>query len=459
MTPSEVSDAATEHRPLIALIAVAIAFFVVTSALWALFLGQAVILKAIVIASGASVCLLIFMEPLAGVVLFVFLLPTEGLFTYRANFTLAKAVGIIAFASFLCDAQLRRSIVRLDRQGRAILAFTVWLGLSFLWAELKLPVVRWAVTCVQFILLWVLLRASVRTASDLRHLAHAFVAGTVVAVVLSVILPRTGIHRLIYQGWNPNNLARDIVISLILLLYYGGGRRPLAWLTAAGAGGLLMLALVLTQSRTGWLAAIICIPLSISRRRRTFPLVLLAAMAILAVVMFSTEVLSAHLGITSDTIENRWQSIFHARVMRHSRLDVWRAGIILGSHNPVLGIGAGGFLVGVRDVITRHPEFLIVRPEIDAHNSFIRIFAELGLVGLALFAAILWRCARFIARHASSPEKMVAWALFLATMIRMFFSSAYVEKPTWFALFFTQAIVAARAFGAPSSREPNGATE
>jgi O-antigen ligase len=335
-----------------------------------------------------------------------------------------------------------------------MLLFGAWTALSFLWAKQKsgTPLLL-VLTIAQLALFWVLIQASVQTWYELSAVSSCFIAGTLLAILVSVILPRWSLApRLVFTTGNPNHLARDIVTSLLLLLYLVPALHSRARLVAIGSGALLVLSLVLTQSRASWIAAIVTVPITLIGHKKVFPVVALANMALAAVVLFALGVVSAHLGVTETVLEARWGSIFDQRSIRASRLDIWHAGIILGARSPLLGVGAGGFPGNLREVVETMPEYLAARPELDAHNSFVCAFGELGLVGLALLIGILWQCGRSIAHKPFSPEKMLAWALLVCVVCRMVFGTTYYTKTTWLALALGQ-VVLRKEIAVPGSED------
>jgi len=442
MTAYDAEDIAIEQRPDVRLLVAAIIVLATGGVLWARLMGD-VIFKASILGALAAVAAMIFWEPLIGLCLMVFLVPIENLLSFAGGWiAVTKVIGIITFASFLCKAQMRHGILRFDRQSRWILAFAAWIALSFLWAKHKYSAPFMALTTMQLALLWVLLRATLKTPEDLLAVSIYFIGGTLLAITVSVFLPRWGLApRLIFSTGDPNHLARDIVVSLLLLLYHAPRSRSWGRLTALATGGCLLLGLVLTQSRSGWVAATVCLPIILIGHKKVMPVAVIGVMAFLAMVLFSMQVLSAHLGVTTTELEERGESMFQMTRIRASRLDIWRAGIILGSHHPIFGVGAGGFVEQIPEGIEAMRTEYLAKRSVGAHNSFVCAFAELGLVGLILLTGILWHCGRFIAQQPPSLEKVVAWALFASAIVEMTFLTAHYHKATWFTLALSQIVL------------------
>jgi O-antigen ligase len=75
----------------------------------------------------------------------------------------------------------------------------------------------------------------------------------------------------------------------------------------------------------------------------------------------------------------------------NSRTVLWKAGLDMFRDRPIGGIGAGAYPEASAKVIGRPWAFVAV-----AHNSYISVMVETGLIGLAFFAAflaMLWRSA------------------------------------------------------------------
>lgn len=453
MSYQDVPEIALEHRREILPLAVAVIIFSIAVSAWASALGEHLIVTFVTLIAGAVLAALIFLEPFLGLCIMALLIPVEEIYAFAGGWlTGTKAVGIVTFAGALANAQIRARALRFDKQSRWILAFAFWIGLSFVWSYGRLRMPHFMVlTAAQLALFWVLIRACVVTQYELRAVSVCFITGTVLAIVASVIAPRWGIApRLIYTTGNPNILARDIVASLVLLIYHGAAARPWGKLAAVGTGGFLLSALALTQSRAGWIAALASLPIVVYGNRRAFGPAGVAAMAFIAVVIFNMQLLSAHLGVTEAGLEQRWESMFAGSEIRTSRLDIWRAGIILGTRNPILGVGMGQFPEAVNPVLDEHASLLAYR-RIGAHNSFISVFAELGIVGLVLLMVILCQCVRGVSQAPASPAKAAAWALLVATFVRMMFMDAQYQKTIWYSLALTQIITTIR----PPQREPD----
>ena len=75
------------------------------------------------------------------------------------------------------------------------------------------------------------------------------------------------------------------------------------------------------------------------------------------------------------------------------RTDIWTVGWRMVEAQPLWGVGAGNFPVASIHYLLEpgallRTDFIVDDPKV-AHNTYLNVLAELGVVGLALFLAIL----------------------------------------------------------------------
>ncbi|HEX7509237.1 MAG TPA: O-antigen ligase family protein [Polyangia bacterium] len=168
-----------------------------------------------------------------------------------------------------------------------------------------------------------------------------------------------GHGRVRYRGIlaDPNELALALVVALPLVMTLFGSRRSVARvLVAIAALAITFPVVVWTASRTGQLAFVAVIAVYILQK--------VGLRGLLATALLAAPVLA--LGGRSG--EEAEQSSME-------RLDAWYAGFQMLKSSPIWGVGKSQF--------TEHHD-------ITAHNTFILQSAELGIVGLVLWVAILY---------------------------------------------------------------------
>lgn len=108
------------------------------------------------------------------------------------------------------------------------------------------------------------------------------------------------------------------------------------------------------------------------------------------------------------------------------RLIIWRGGVKIAVSNPIFGIGYRNF----RRVIGAFEPEMRRR---DAHNTYVIVAAEMGLIAFFFFILLFWKgfmAARFVYRHTKEEPHLQAIALgylsmFAAAMIANFFGSRF----------------------------------
>ncbi len=154
-----------------------------------------------------------------------------------------------------------------------------------------------------------------------------------------------------------------------------------SWVVAA----LLLLAIVYSLSRTGFLVAIAVLfiigALSIGSRtpshaRRWTSLAILAAMIILLLVVLPPDQLIERFATFSST----------EKLSSNTRLFLWKETLSLAADFRWFGCGLGGF----ESAFLKYQETAANFSVAFAHNDYLQYLAELGIIGFALLAGLLF---------------------------------------------------------------------
>ncbi len=188
----------------------------------------------------------------------------------------------------------------------------------------------------------------------------------------------------------PNSLAGFLLASFPLTLFYGAMHRE--WFERKNVKKLIAYAIVvplpcfvsflLTQSKAAFLSLLIVAGVSIIAARKKLrlkPKVLLVSL--LAVLILLSGVLLSPLGrkliiYTADLTEKGSYTL-------GQRLDYWSTGLKMFVASPVIGNGFNSF--GLLSPKYRSPGAGEAR---SAHNNFLQILIETGVVGFVFFAGI-----------------------------------------------------------------------
>jgi O-antigen ligase len=212
---------------------------------------------------------------------------------------------------------------------------------------------------------------------------------------------------------NPNGLAAvlSIAIPIGAALFAGVSVRlriALAFMLVA-----MSAAVVLSYSRAGWVGLAAGLPLLLAPRRVRFRL------AVPIALLFATSValyfgLGAETSFVSVRLGELALDTFSGVNSFAERLALWHKAIMIAQQDPILGIGFGNFpsaqIAG---------QFRWVGG-LTTHNVFLTVLAEMGLVGLALFVALIVKTFRNLvagARAYGAPGlSLLSWG-FLASMV------------------------------------------
>lgn len=256
-------------------------------------------------------------------------------------------------------------------------------------------------------------------------LAALLVGGTIAcAVGIGAFLIGEGVGApirglLSTEGWdsrafgpfsNSNYLGFFSAQTFILALGWASlsrGRSRVALLAAAGIAGLALLETFSRGSLIGAAAGILVLALLRSR--------LLAIVAVSVVVVGGFVLYPLFLGARLDITygDTSTAAFVAATQSQQYRLDTVMAGIGMFLDQPLFGVGFGMF-----HFIS--PRFVGGAPVTYAHDWYVSVLAEQGLVGAIVFGAlVVWLAvALFRARH---PLRDTALALLAAYAISSFF--------------------------------------
>ncbi len=354
--------------------------------------------------------------------LLVFTIPWEDQFVIQDLGTLSRVVGIAAFGAALL-AVLADGQLRIPRPVHlALLAFIVWAGLTCLWSvdlDFSLYILK---TWGQLLaLLWLILEFA-STPTRQVSLLRAYVLGTCVSAVGTLISysRESSLYweRSVAAGFDPNDLcvilALSIPMSFYLLAVDSRGFRVWLWRLHLP---LIFCAALLTASRGGFIAicgSLLIVPLLFRNLTRVTKTGLL-----LAVVFFATAVMVYAPTAPLERLASIPQEISSGTI--GERGAIWRAGWQVYQERPFTGVGIGAFATAVSPFLGE---------AIVAHNAFLTVLVETGLVGFALLILALCMLAARIVRLDSIDRRF--WSVMLLTWFLGAMSLSWAHrKPTW----------------------------
>jgi O-antigen ligase len=386
----------------------------------------------------------------AGIALFSLLtfldtiLPTQGA---AGTFSVPKLLGLVLMISWLglVTAGPREYRQRIFSHPAFLLVLFLLLGwvlVSVAWSEDSGAALASLSRWVPNALLFVIVFAGVRTREQLMWVLGAFVVGALISAIygLAVPAPAKDFGRLEGAGGDPNETAAALVAAAALALALAASLRgkPLLRLVVIAIAPLCAFASLLTLSRGGLVAfgAALIAAVLMAGRRRGQMLALAVTAAALAVGYFAFFA-------PAQAVERVTE--VHGGT---GRTDIWKVGWRMVEGAPLQGIGAGNFtVVSIHYLLEPgallRDDFIVDTPKV-AHNTYLEVLAELGIVGLTLFLIVIVfsigcavRAARYAARVGDREMDILARALVVALaalLAAYFFISREYSKQLWLLL-------------------------
>jgi O-antigen ligase len=354
--------------------------------------------------------------------LFCFVIPWEGVIRVSGVSIASRAAGVLALGCTLFAVLFSGRLRRWQGFHIAALIFVLVTAaeLLILHSGERLPAKYW--TFVQlFLVLWMIWEVA-RTRDRLLSLLFAYVMGCYLAAFQTMLIYRqTGgaLRRFAAGNVDPNDLAMTMALALPMAWYLSHVfQRPLVRWICRGYLPVGVLALGLTGSRGGMLCGMVAltiVPLTMTRLtpgRLVMTISLLFVSGGLAVV-YVPEKIVQRLATTSTEIED---------LSLGGRFRLWKAGMYAFTYAPLLGHGTGGFTRAVTPRLGSGAQV--------AHNSFISVLVEEGIIGLILYLLMFLAAYRAVRRF--PPLERRFGLVLLATLVVAMSPLTWEDrKPVW----------------------------
>lgn len=377
--------------------------------------------------------------------------------------SLAKVAGGVLVISWLASASegRRREFPVAHPYLTAVLAlFVAWNALSVVWAPVHGPVVIEVSSFVLNFALFPIVYAAVTSKRDARLLIGAFIAGSVVAAGYGLITQPSvaalasspaaanGLDRVSGTLGDPNELASVLAagIALCTALIFDRGRSPLVRMVTALAGVLLLASLLFTLSRGGIIAlAAVAVVTVLVRGRNRLQAAFLAATVAAAVFLWFFNVASPAARDHITAVDGG-----------SGRTEIWSVGWRMVEAHPLDGVGAGNFQnVSIHYFLQpgsiAFANHFISTPAV-AHNTYLQVLSETGVVGLALFLVAIFgglatgvAALRIFRRARDREGELLTGAVITATvaiLVAYFFLSEEHSKYLWLLVSLCPALLA-----------------
>lgn len=370
-----------------------------------------------------------------GLWVFVALIPFERNITVPGLGALGTPFGLVA-AGLALLAALDNGRVRLRVPSLFLLLmglFVLWSGLSFFWSITPGASLSRTVTFGQLLIMAWLIWQLCRTEHEQRALLQSYVVGGYVAVGVVLFGFFTGewesagasAARHSFVGGNPNWLALGLAVGIPMAWHLVHSSKH--WSTQSLNGlyiALAILAIGLTGSRGGFVTATVAmsvIPLTywhlgVSRK--------VTLLAVLAGALYSAFILIPEANL--ERLLTASDEIAGGGTLT-GRTLIWQAGVeVLGRNQAfaLVGSGSGTFDNAVEPLMGRP------RP---AHNAYLSVLVGSGVVGFALFTAVLFTAIGPVLTL-KAPFKQIYLVLWLTLCTALVPANIETQKHVWFTL-------------------------
>jgi len=361
----------------------------------------------------------------------IFVIAWENMVLFAGLGTVSRATGLLVAAFWVVTVVVTGRFRKPHPFHVMVYLFVLWNVVSVFWSvnvdETVTSIKTYFQLAVMVFVLWDLYTSPAALKAGLQ----AYVLGAYVSVVSTVANYLAGSEtthlRYAASGFNANDIGLILALGI-----------PVAWHLAVSEGnsekahGLrvvnyayvpaALLAILLTASRGALIAALPALLFVVGSLTRLDPFQRALILVALVAALFALQPLVPQSSL--QRLATTGISIAEGDV--GDRAQIWREGIAVFLEHPLLGTGSGTFKAAVSGIA--------------AHNSFLPVLVEVGIIGFILFVIIL---ATIIYQAMRQPK----WdsRLWLAILLVWTIGASALtwerRKPTW--LFLSLAIISA----------------
>jgi O-antigen ligase len=223
-------------------------------------------------------------------------------------------------------------------------------------------------------------------ARDRRAFTWAVILGLIAESATTILYGRSGSGaRAVGSIGQANDLGTYLTLyTVIAASILVGTRNWFGRLVLLAAVAMGCTAIVFTVSRASVIAVVLGIGYVSLRSSRALTLFLLVTL--LTSVWWAPDYLKARVMGTQLEVENTDEVELEGSAQ--IRIDTWRAVMDVVEAHPLDGVG----YVGLKYILPSTGEALGTDVKDSSHNTYLSMLAGLGILGLALFIWLLWKC-------------------------------------------------------------------
>lgn len=355
----------------------------------------------------------------------VFTMPSEKSIEIPGFGTITRLAGLVAIVfGFL--AALGTNRVRVwNKAHLAICAFFLWSGATYYWTlDAELTSSKFFTYLQLFGMVLLIWQFGIGEREQL-SLLKAYVMGMCIPAADTLIryslARQTYYHRYASEGFDPNDLALTCCLAIPMAYYLSLRSGGLVKWLYRSAVAIAVMTILFTASRAAALATVVALSIVpwtfryVSRTEKAL-IAFGAAIVIVALVAFVPVTSWQRLGTAGTEIQ---QGTLNSRTL------IWKVGFGAFRDAPFGGVGAGAFPV-IAETVLGEPK----KTRTVAHNTFLSILIETGVIGFGLFSAVLGLLAVYIYNFPELDRRF--WTVVLATWAIGVSTLTWEQrKPTW----------------------------
>lgn len=405
--------------------------------------------SALATACGLLFLAIIFVSFEFGVALFIGFTFFSTLPALGGNITGVKLLGAALTASWILTLVIqRRRVPMLVREhplvSYALLAFLGWGAASILWADDQGLAISNLMRLIQGVVLVFIVFSAVRDTKRMRWMLWAYAIGASGATLAGIVgIAGEAILRTENVSGGLSEISAALIPAVWICAFLGMTTDNSLHRLLLGAMGVLSaLGVVLTGSRGSLLGLVVSLAVALllagPARPRVIALVLIVSALAVGYYVFAAPP-QATGRLTGQTDERG-----------SGRTGIWAVATDIAKDHPVAGVGLGNVTVVEKRAIVTADVTLLGREQtlvlngIVVLNTYLELLAELGLIGLGLFAiavlSVLTQATsalRWFVRTGYREEELLVRGLLVAAagaFVAYIFFSAQYEKSLWLLL-------------------------
>lgn len=332
-----------------------------------------------------------------------------------------KAVGLLLIPAALLTVLIRKRMKKPLAVFYFMFLFLAWNAITFFWSiDSELAIEKFSLFLQLFFLAWCIFEFT-NTKEQINKLLVAYILGNTIVALMTIYQFYTtdtlfSSTRFYMEGYNPNSTGVIMALGIPMAIYLAGIKSKLTLVYIP----LSLMAIFIMASRSVTLVLLVISVITIVylfiqkiKFRKTLTLVLL----ITTVIVFTfipegqkSRILSIDDELSSGTLSDR--------------TIIWENGLRAFSENFAVGVGSGNFINSMR--------FLYSTVEMNAHNAFLSVAVENGVIGLLMFAAILLILLFYTVNLGQrNKEKWLSIGLLFPWLVMSLSSHNEAQKYTW----------------------------